>query len=189
MDQNIWFILTVVLFAYIFDFINGFHDAANSIATIVTTQVLTPFQAVLWAAFFNFIAFLFFNLMVAQTIGNDLINPAVIDPPFILAALIGAISWNLLTWYFGIPSSSTHALIGSLAGAAIIKGGLENLNYLGFVKVATGIFISPLIGLLLSFIVTKISHFYFVNMKEKRKKKPLPYYPVDFIGIFKFNPW
>src|SRR3989338_3201753 len=109
---SIFFIVTVVATALIFDFMNGFHDAANSIATIVSTRVLRPFTAVVWAAFFNFIAFLFFGLSVANTIGKGIISPEIVDPILIQAALIGAIAWNVITWYFGIPSSSSHALIG-----------------------------------------------------------------------------
>lgn len=156
MDQGAFFVICVIFIAYAFDFINGFHDAANSIATIVTTGVLTPRQAVLWAAFFNLIAFLFFNLMVAKTVGQDLVDPAIIDTKLIFAALLGAIFWNLITWYYGLPSSSTHALIGGLAGAAIAKGGAITLKAAGFVKVAIGIFISPVVGLIVSLIFTYI---------------------------------
>lgn len=154
MEQGTIFIIVVILVAYAFDFINGFHDAANSIATIVTTGVLTPRQAVLWAAFFNFIAFFFFHLMVAKTIGNDLIDTNIMDAKLIFAALSGAIFWNLLTWYFGIPSSSSHALIGGLAGAAIGRAGFSALKMHGFIKVGIGIFISPIVGLLLSLLIT-----------------------------------
>lgn len=154
MDQGTLFIIFVICIAYLFDFINGFHDAANAIATIVTTGVLTPVQAVLWAAFFNFIAFIFFNLMVAKTVGYDLIDINIMDTHLIFAALIGAIFWNLVTWYYGIPSSSSHALIGGLAGAAIARGGLSTLKMHGFMKVAFGIFISPIMGLLLSLLLT-----------------------------------
>ena len=154
MDQGTLFVLCVIFIAYIFDFINGFHDAANSIATIVTTGVLTPRQAVLWAAFFNLIAFLFFNLMVAKTIGSDLIDAHAIDTTLIFAALIGAIFWNLVTWFFGLPSSSSHALIGGLAGAAIVRGGFATLKLSGFIKVAIGIFITPVIGLLVGLLFT-----------------------------------
>ncbi|MCX7118130.1 MAG: inorganic phosphate transporter [Legionellales bacterium] len=150
MDQGVVFILIVIGIAYAFDFINGFHDAANAIATIVTTGVLTPRQAVIWAAFFSLIAFVFFNLMVAHTIGHDLIDQSVVDTKLIFAALIGAILWNLLTWYFGLPSSSSHALIGGLAGAAIARGGFATLKLTGFVKVAIGIVISPILGLAIS---------------------------------------
>ena len=154
MDQGTLFIIIVIFIAYVFDFINGFHDAANSIATIVTTGVLTPRQAVLWAAFFSLIAFLFFNLMVAKTIGYDLINTNIVDSKLVFAALIGAIFWNLLTWYFGLPSSSSHALIGGLAGAAIARGGIATLKLTGFIKVAIGIFVSPVVGLLISLLLT-----------------------------------
>ncbi|WP_392538399.1 anion permease [Legionella sp. 227] len=166
MDSAILFTLFVILIAYAFDFINGFHDAANSIATIVTTKVLTPKQAVLWAAFFNFIAFLVFNLTVAKTIGNGLINTDFVDAHFILAALVGAIFWNLVTWYYGLPSSSTHALIGGLAGAAIAKGGFSSLKISGFVKVIGGIFISPAFGLCIALLVT-----YFFNLLLHQKTK------------------
>ncbi len=164
MDSNTLFILFVILIAFIFEFINGFHDAANSIATIVTTGVLTPRQAVLWAAFFNFIAFLIFSLMVAQTIGNGLIDTSLVNAQFILAALIGAIFWNLITWYYGLPSSSSHALIGGLAGAAIAKGGFSTLKLSGFAKVAIGIFLSPslglIIGLCFTFFLSKLLKYY-----------------------------
>ncbi|WP_347251348.1 inorganic phosphate transporter [Legionella sp.] len=151
------FVVFVIFIAFFFDFINGFHDAANSIATIVTTRVLTPRQAVLWAAFFNLIAFMFFNLMVAKTIGSGLIDTTITDAQLILAALVGAIFWNLVTWYYGLPSSSSHALIGGLAGAAIAKGGLTALKPAGFIKVAIGIFVSPAVGLLIGFLLTLLT--------------------------------
>ena len=154
MDSNTLFILFVLFTAFVFEFINGFHDAANAIATIVTTGVLTPRQAVLWAAFFNFIAFLIFNLMVAKTIGDGLIDTRLVNAQFILAALVGAIFWNLVTWYYGLPSSSSHALIGGLAGAAIAKGGFSSLKLSGFAKVAAGIFLSPALGLIIGFLFT-----------------------------------
>ena len=154
MDQGTYFILCTIAIAFLFDFINGFHDAANSIATIVTTGVLTPRQAVLWAAFFNFIAFLFFNLMVAKTIGSGLIDEHFMDAEIIFAALIGGVLWNLATWYCGLPSSSSHALIGGLAGAAYAKGGIATLKLSGFIKVAIGIFVSPVVGLLIGFVLT-----------------------------------
>src|SRR3989338_6033906 len=125
---ELWFIVTVIIIALAFDFINGFHDAANSIATIVSTSVLRPHYAVMWAAFFNFIAFLFFGLHVANTIGKGVVDPAIIDPVVVLAGLVGAIVWDLVTWYYGIPSSSSHALIGGLAGAAVAKPGISAFN-------------------------------------------------------------
>jgi PiT family inorganic phosphate transporter len=153
-------IIITIIFALLFDFLNGFHDAANSIATIVSTRVLKPQQAVIWAAFFNFIAFLFFGLHVAGTIGTGLIDPAIVNVNMVLAALIGAIFWNVFTWYFGIPSSSSHALIGGLLGAGIAKAGLAPLKWAGIFKVLIAIVISPLlglvIGLLLMFIIARI---------------------------------
>ena len=118
-------LVALIVVALAFDFLNGLHDAANSIATIVSTRVLRPQYAVAWAAFFNFIAFLFFGLHVAETIGRGIISTAIVDPQVIFGALMGAISWNLITWYFGIPSSSSHALIGGLIGAGVAKGGVS----------------------------------------------------------------
>ena len=168
MDSATFYILLVILTAYIFDFINGFHDAANSIATIVSTGVLTPAQAVAWAAFFNFIAFMFFSLMVAKTIGHDLVNPSVISTDFIFAALIGAIVWNLITWYYGLPSSSSHALIGGMAGAGIYTGGFSVLKASGFIKVGLGIVLSPLVGFLASFLLTVVMGFLLKRFSEEK---------------------
>lgn len=143
-------LVAIIAIALFFDFINGLHDAANSIATVVSTRVLPPKWAVLWAAFFNFIAFLFFGLHVAKTVGTGIVQPHVIDPYVIVAALVGAISWNLITWYLGLPSSSSHALIGGLAGAAIAKAGLGGLATAGFTKTALAIVGSPLFGFFLA---------------------------------------
>jgi len=139
----------LVALALAFDFLNGFHDAANSIATIVSTRVMRPQWAVLWAAFFNFVAFLFFGLLVAATVGKGIIDPAIVDHYVVFGALIGAISWNIITWYFGIPSSSSHALIGGLAGAAVAKGGVDTLIAGGFLKTMAAIVLSPALGLVL----------------------------------------
>lgn len=149
-------VIITIAIALAFDFINGFHDAANSIATIVSTRVLRPQFAVMWAAFFNFIAFLFFGLHVANTIGKGLIEPGLIDVHLILAALIGAIIWDLVTWYYGIPSSSSHALIGGLGGAAVAKAGIHGLIASGFVKIGVSIVLSPLIGFLLAFVLMSV---------------------------------
>jgi PiT family inorganic phosphate transporter len=138
----------VVLTALVFDFINGFHDAANSIATIVSTRVLTPFRAVLWAAFFNFIAFALFKLNVASTIGKGIIDPAVVDMAVIIGALAGAIIWNLLTWWWGLPSSSSHALVGGLIGAGVAKAGFSILGWSKIGSTAAFIVLSPVIGYL-----------------------------------------
>ena len=144
-------VLVVVLVALAFDFINGFHDAANSIATVVSTRVLTPLQAVAWAAFFNFIAAFFFGTLVAKTIGSGMVDISIIDPVFILCALIGAITWDLLTWWWGLPTSSSHALIGGYAGAAIAKAGFGAILIAGWTKTIIFIVLSPLIGMFLSF--------------------------------------
>jgi PiT family inorganic phosphate transporter len=146
MDSTIAYILAVIVVALVFDFINGFHDSANSIATVVATRVLSPGVAVLWAAFFNFIAAFIMGTAVAKTIGKGLVDPAVLDTDVILAALTGAILWNLLTWWLGLPSSSSHALMGGLGGAAIAKAGVIALIPGGWVKPIAFIFLSPLLG-------------------------------------------
>ena len=142
-------LVLLVLVALAFDFMNGFHDAANAIATIVSTRVLRPQWAVAWAAFFNFIAFLIFGVAVAATIGKGIIDPKIVDHYVIFGALVGAISWNVITWYYGIPSSSSHALIGGLAGAAVAKGGVHTLIASGFLKTAAAIVLSPALGFVL----------------------------------------
>jgi PiT family inorganic phosphate transporter len=142
-------VIFLILLALTFDFSNGFHDSANSIATVVSTRVLSPRYAVMWAAFFNFIAFLFFGLHVANTIGKGIIDIAIVDKSIIFGALVGACGWNLITWYFGLPTSSSHALIGGMIGAALVKTGTKALVWEGITKTVTFIFISPIIGLLL----------------------------------------
>jgi PiT family inorganic phosphate transporter len=144
-------VILIVVVALAFDFLNGFHDAANSIATVVSTRVLSPRLAVIWAAFFNFIAFAFFGLHVANTIGKGIIDPNAADLAVLSAALLSAIAWDLITWWGGIPSSSSHALIGGLAGAGVAKAGVTVLDTSGFVKVTVSIVLSPLIGLILAF--------------------------------------
>jgi len=133
----------------VFDYINGFHDAANSIATIVSTRVLTPRRAVAWAAFFNFIAFVIFPLHIAHTVGKGIIDPKVVDDAVLIGALGGAIVWNLITWWYGLPSSSSHALVGGLLGAGISKGGLAVVQTAGVTKVAIFIIVSPVLGMVL----------------------------------------
>ena len=142
-----WHILLLILLALVFDFINGFHDAANSIATVVSTRVLSPRWAVAWAAFFNFIAFLFFGLHVAGTIGKGIIDIGIVSPQVIFATLIGACAWDLITWYWGLPTSSSHALMGGLVGAALVKAGSAALIWKGIAKTILFMFISPLLGL------------------------------------------
>jgi inorganic phosphate transporter, PiT family len=148
-NPSILFVLFIVLVALGFDFLNGFHDAANSIATVVSTRVLSPKHAILWAAFFNFAAAFFFGVHVATTIGTGIIHPAAVDNLLILSTLVAAIVWNILTWYFGLPSSSSHALIGGLMGAGLVKGGTEVLAWGGIAKTASFIVLSPAIGLIL----------------------------------------
>lgn len=140
----------------IFDFINGFHDSANSIATVVSTKVLSPFAAVVMAAFFNFIAFLIFPLKVATTIGKGIINPDVINLSVIAAAILAAITWNLITWWYGIPSSSSHTLVGGLVGAAIASSGFESVIMAGVIKIVIFIFIAPILGMIMSFLISAI---------------------------------
>jgi inorganic phosphate transporter, PiT family len=152
MEATLAFPLLVglIAIALLFDFLNGLHDAANSIATIVSTRVLRPQYAVLWAAFFNFIAFLFFGLHVAETLGTGIINSAIVTPQVVFAALVGAIVWNIVTWIFGIPSSSSHALVGGLLGAGLVKAGTSSIVWSGLLKTAGAIFISPLLGFVLA---------------------------------------
>jgi inorganic phosphate transporter, PiT family len=142
------YILAIVVIAFVFDFINGFHDSANSIATVVATRVLSPLQAVAWAAFFNFIAAFFVGTAVARTIGSGMIDVAIVDPNVILGGLLGAIVWNLITWYYGLPSSSSHALIGGYAGAAVAKAGLAAITWGSkWILTLSFIVVSPLIGM------------------------------------------
>jgi inorganic phosphate transporter, PiT family len=143
------YILFLIVLALTFDFLNGFHDSANSIATIVSTRVLSPRYAVIWAAFFNFIAFLFLGLHVANTIGKGIIDVSIMDPHIIMATLVGACLWDIITWYFGLPTSSSHALIGGMVGAALVKAGPAALVMKGILKTIIFIFISPTVGLLL----------------------------------------
>jgi PiT family inorganic phosphate transporter len=141
----------IVLVALVFDFINGFHDAANSIATVVSTRVLTPLQAVMWAAFFNFVAAFGFGVSVATTVGKGVVDANVIDQWVILSGLLGAIAWDLVTWYWGLPTSSSHALIGGFAGAAVVKAGFGSLVAEGLIKIGVFMILAPLIGLAVGF--------------------------------------
>ncbi len=147
----------LIIYALAFDFLNGLHDAANSIATIVSTRVLSPRWAVIWAAFFNFIAFLFFGLHVAQTIGTGIVSAGVVDMHVIFGALTGAIAWNLITWWGGIPSSSSHALIGGLLGAGIAKAGSAAIVWQGVIKTVAAIFLSPIVGFGLALLLVLIT--------------------------------
>jgi len=143
-------LVALVAIALVFDFMNGFHDAANSIATIVSTGVLKPYQAVAWAAFFNFVAIALFELKVAATVGKGIADPDFVDNQVIFGALIGAIAWNVITWYYGLPSSSSHALIGGMIGATVAKAGTGPLLAPGIIKTSSFILVAPLLGMLLS---------------------------------------
>jgi PiT family inorganic phosphate transporter len=152
------YLIAIVLVALVFDFLNGFHDAANAIATVVSTRVLTPRTAVVWAAFFNFVAFAVFGLHVAQTVGTGIVSAGVVDGAVIFGALAGAIVWNVVTWMWGIPSSSSHALIGGLAGAGIAKAGVAAIVYSGLALTALGIVLSPLLGFVLAQLLVLVVH-------------------------------
>lgn len=149
LNATLWVVFLLVILALLFDFMNGFHDAANSIATVVSTGVLKPHHAVAWAAMFNVIAIFLFHLKVASTIGKGTIDPSIVDYHVVFGALVGAIAWNVITWYYGIPSSSSHALIGGLVGAALVKAGPSALQWSGIGKTVAFIFVAPVLGFLL----------------------------------------
>src|SRR3954471_3611547 len=145
-------LIALIAIALLFDFLNGLHDAANSIATIVSTRVLRPQYAVLWAALFNFVAFLFFGLHVAQTIGTEIVDAQIVDPRVVFGALVGAIAWNLITWWLGIPSSSSHALVGGLAGAVVAHAGIGAFKWAALgQKGLVPLVASPTIGFIVAF--------------------------------------
>lgn len=157
METALLLVYITIIVTLIFDFLNGFHDAANAIATVVSTQVLRPLQAVIWAASFNFLAYFLFELHVANTVGTGIVSVHVVDTVFILCTLISAIVWNLITWYYGLPSSSSHALIGALIGAAVVKGGVGELIWGGISKTVISIILSPILGLILGSVVMFLS--------------------------------
>ncbi len=165
---SIYVLGMLVVLALIFDFMNGFHDSANSIATVVSTGVLKPQHAVAMAAFFNFIAIFVVNMKVAQTIGKGTIDPSVVDHYVIFGALVGAISWNLITWYYGIPSSSSHALIGGLVGAAVAKAGTGSLISGGLLKTVAFIVVAPLLGFVLGSVIMLIVAWVFVKATPRK---------------------
>ena len=156
-------LIVAIALALMFDVINGFHDAANSVATIVSTKVLTPFQAVIWAAFFNFIAYLVFGLHVANTVGKGIVHTEVVTLPVLIAGLLASIIWNLLTWWFGIPSSSSHTLLGGFVGAAIAHAGFHSVFYSEVLKIISFIVLAPLIGMVVSIFISII----LLNISEK----------------------
>jgi PiT family inorganic phosphate transporter len=157
------FLYIVVALVIIFDFINGFHDSANSIATVVSTKVLSPFAAVCMASFFNFVAFLIFPLRVATTMGKGVINPDVINLTVIASALVAAIAWNLVTWWLGLPSSSSHTLVGGLVGAAVASSGWSSVMYVGVIKIIIFIVVAPVLGMIMSFFISAIVIFFARN--------------------------
>src|SRR6478672_10209404 len=168
-DAVVWYVVAIVLIAFIFDFSNGFHDSANSIATIVGTRVLSPLAAVFWAATFNFAALFTGGVAVAKAVGGGMIEQSVVDPHVILGGLLGAIVWNLITWVYGIPSSSSHALIGGYAGAAIGKGGMSAITWgPKWVQTLSFIVISPLVGFLAGFGLMVSCYWLFKRMSAGR---------------------
>lgn len=167
MDSQILLVVIVIAIALAFDFLNGFHDAANSIATIVATRVLSPFAAVVMAAFWNFAAAFFFETKVAATIGKDIVDPNYLDPYIVLFGLLGAIIWNLLTWYLGLPSSSSHALVGGFAGAAVAHSGFAALKIGGLMKVIPYIVIAPAVGLVLGRLLMMLMYWLFKNASPR----------------------
>jgi PiT family inorganic phosphate transporter len=168
MDHGVVILVLLIVLALVFDFLNGFHDSANSIATVVSTRTLKPHVAVIWAATFNFIAFLFFNMHVANTIGVGLIDPNIVDKHVIFSALCGAIFWNLLTWYYGLPSSSSHALIGGLVGTALVKSGVHAVNIAGISKITLSIFLSPMVGFILGILLMYLAIIIFFRSSRTR---------------------
>src|SRR5512145_3403155 len=158
-----WVVALLVVLAVAFDFMNGFHDAANSIATVVSTGVLKPTQAVVFAAFFNFVAIFIFHLSVAATVGKGIVEPGVVDTHVVFGALIGAITWNLITWYYGIPSSSSHALIGGIVGAGLAKVGFDAIVWGGLIKTTVAIVASPLTGFMLALMLSLAVAWLFVR--------------------------
>jgi inorganic phosphate transporter, PiT family len=167
-DMSLALVALLVALAFAFDFLNGFHDAANSIATVVSTGVLKPHQAVAWASFFNVLALFVFQLKVATTIGKGTIDPAIVDHYVVFGALIGAIAWNVITWYYGIPSSSSHALIGGLVGAGLAKAGIGSLIAGGVTKTVVFIVVSPLLGMLLGSLLMLAVSWIFVGSTPRR---------------------
>jgi inorganic phosphate transporter, PiT family len=162
------YVLAIVLVAFVFDFINGFHDSANSIATIVGTRVLSPLTAVVWAAFFNFAAAFIVGTAVARTIGKGMIDISIVTPNVILAGLLGAIVWNLVTWWFGLPSSSSHALLGGYAGAAVARAGSGAIIVSGWTKTVIFIFLSPIIGMAAGFLLMTAIYWAFRHVSPRR---------------------
>jgi PiT family inorganic phosphate transporter len=161
-------VVCVILIALVFDFLNGFHDSANSIATVVSTRVLTPRKAVMWAAFFNLVAAFFFDVHVARTLGKGLVDLAAVNEYVIMGGLLGAICWNIITWYYGLPTSSSHALMGGYAGAAVAKAGVGAILFGGWVKTLIFIVLAPLMGMAMGFLFMVILMWLFHNRPSAR---------------------
>jgi PiT family inorganic phosphate transporter len=167
-DLALTTVVVIIVAALVFDYINGFHDAANSIATVVSTRVLSPLQAVAWAAFFNFVAFLFFGTGVARTVGAGMVDLNVVTYAVIFSGLVGAITWNLITWYFGLPTSSSHALFGGYAGAAVAKAGFTAIIASGWTKTLIFIVVAPVIGLLVGLTIMTLIYWNFRHSTTAR---------------------
>src|SRR6188472_3508830 len=168
MDANLLAVVALIVVALVFDYINGFHDAANSIATVVSTRVLTPGKAVIWAAVFNFVAAFTFGTAVAKTVGSGLVDIKIVTFSVIFAGLMGAIVWDLITWYYGLPTSSSHALIGGYAGAAVAKAGMIAIIPAGWTKTLIFIVLAPLIGLALGFLLMVLLMWIFQHFSPSR---------------------
>jgi inorganic phosphate transporter, PiT family len=170
-SPTLWIVAAIILTALVFDYLNGFHDAANSIATVVSTRVLSPGKAVVWAAFFNFVAAFTFGVGVAKTVGSGMIRIEMVDNTVIFAGLVGAIVWNIITWYFGLPTSSSHALIGGYAGSAVAKAGLGVIIASGWTKTLIFIVVSPIAGMILGFIFMSLTMWIVRRMSPRRVDK------------------
>lgn len=184
---TIYYVVTIVFIAFIFDFINGFHDSANSIATVVGTRVLPPHLAVLWAAIFNFLALFVIGTAVAKTIGKGMIDVTIVTPDVIFAALTGAIIWNLITWYFGLPSSSSHALLGGFAGAAIVAAGFGAIIPSGWTKTIVFIVLSPMIGMFAGWAFMVATFWIFRNSTPRRVDKLFRTLQLASSALFSFS--
>ena len=186
-EATIYYVILIVFIAFIFDFINGFHDSANAIATVVGTRVLPPHLAVAWAAVFNFVALFVIGTEVAKTIGKGMIDLSVVTPDVILAALMGAIIWNLITWYYGLPSSSSHALVGGYAGAAIVAGGFGAIIPSGWTKTLIFIVLSPLIGLVAGYFFMVLTHWIFRRTAPRKVDRLFKGLQLASSALFSFS--
>ncbi|HMC57092.1 MAG TPA: inorganic phosphate transporter [Gemmatimonadaceae bacterium] len=184
----IGYVIAIVAIAFVFDFINGFHDSANSIATVVGTRVLSPLQAVIWAAFFNFVAAFTVGTAVAKTVGSGMIDVRIVDPNVVLGGLLGAIVWNLITWWFGLPSSSSHALIGGYAGAAVAKAGLGGITWgTKWIQMLSFIVLSPVIGMMLGMMMMIIVSWIFRFTNPARANRVFRYAQLVSSAAFSFS--